>query len=199
MTENEVHPWKAYIPPNSKTLIVGTFPPTKRNWSYDFFYPNKQNLFWTVISAINKSALEYFSGEEAVNERIGILENLKLGVTDMGLEINRLNGNSLDENLSPIEYMDILKILNEHPTINKLIFTSSSGPASAARWFVNYLKTRNILHRFASGPKPLRSILQLEHRSVELVVLYSPSRRAANRISLEKLIEMYEHEIRGTV
>lgn len=147
------------------------------------------------MSRINKTALQSFTGEAAVEERKNILVDLRVGVTDMGLEIIRLKGNSLDENLSAVKYMDILKILDDHPTISKLIFTSSSGPASAARWFGNYLKEQDIVHKFTNGPKPVRSRLQFQNRSVELVILYSPSRRAANRISLDKLAEMYSNEI----
>ncbi len=40
----EHHRWNNYVPSHAKTLIIGTFPTAKRNWSYEFFYPNKRNL-----------------------------------------------------------------------------------------------------------------------------------------------------------
>ena len=195
MIESETHPFKLYVPKNSKTLIIGTFPPTKRNWSYDFFYPNKLNLFWPVMSRLADVELKYFKGSEAVEERKQILTSLSVAITDMALEISRKEGNSLDENLIVIQYMDIFKILHKNPAINKIIFTSSSGPASAAKWFLAYLKSKNIIHKFPKGLKPLRSEFRFDERIIQLSILYSPSRRAANRISFEKLVEMYENEI----
>ena len=136
MQSEEIHPFKLYVPPGSRMLIVGTFPPTKRNWSYEFFYPNKQNLFWGILARIARRQLQHFSGTAAVEERKEILKLLSLGITDMGLRISRNKESSLDENLQAIEYMDILQILDQRPFINKIIFTSSSGKTSAARWFV---------------------------------------------------------------
>lgn len=174
---------------------MGTFPPTKKNWSYDFFYPNKANLFWRILAAISGKQLEHFSGNEAVDERKDILNNLKITITDMGKRIARMDNSSLDENLVPLEYMNIGQILTEKPLINKIIFTSSSGKASAAKWFENFLGGHNINHKFTKGPRPIKSILHLDNRMLSLVILYSPSPRAANRISFDKLVQLYEAEI----
>src|SRR5829696_874597 len=108
MQAEEVHPFKLYAPPGSSILMVGTFPPTRRNWSYEFFYPNKQNLFWKIMADIAGKELLHFSGLEAVEERKQILEVLNVAITDMGLKIARTNESSLDEHLDAIEFMDIL-------------------------------------------------------------------------------------------
>jgi G:T/U-mismatch repair DNA glycosylase len=197
MEQEETHPWKLFAPEHSNTLIIGTFPSAKKNWSYDFFYPNKANLFWKVMSKIvsDKYELKHFEGTEAVAERKEILRLLNVAVTDMGLKISRLDGSSLDEKLVLLQYMDIFEILEQHPTINKLILASSSGPVSALKWFNEYLKSKSILHKFPKGSKPLRTQLAFKDKIIELVILYSPSRRAANRISFEALVEMYKNEI----
>ncbi len=195
MTAQEEHPFKYFIPCNSRLLIVGTFPPARSKWSYPFFYPNKQNLFWPVMARLAKRELVHFSGSAAVEERKQLLEMLNLAITDMGYSIERKDNSSLDENLIAIRYMDIFKLLDEHPSINKIIFTSSSGPVSASGWFLKYLKNNGVQHRFPKGLKPLRSEFQFRGRAIQLVVVYSPSRRAANRISFDKLVEMYANEI----
>ncbi|MDR0543024.1 MAG: uracil-DNA glycosylase family protein, partial [Dysgonamonadaceae bacterium] len=82
--QEEIHPWNRYIPAEAKSIIIGTFPPTRRNWSYDFFYPNKNNYFWRIMARIAGSPLQYFSGKEAVEERKNILNRLGIGVSDMG-------------------------------------------------------------------------------------------------------------------
>lgn len=193
--ENELHPWNWFAPENSRVLIVGTFPPTKRNWSFDFFYPNKANFFWRVIARIAETELHYPTGELAVEERKDLLRKLRVAVTDMGQHILRSDSSSLDENLSVVEYMNIFQILEENPTIRKIIFTSSSGKESAARWFNRFLADREIKHRFPTGKRPIKSSFQYQDRTIELVVLYSTSPRAANRISFDDLVELYKNEI----
>jgi len=195
MNEEEIHPWKWFGPDNSKTLIVGTFPTAKKNWHYDFFYPNIANLFWTVMSRVSGEDLKFFSGEEAVAERQNIVRKLKVTVTDMGYKIVRYDKSSLDEKLVPLEFMNILQILDENPTINKIIFTSSSGKVNAAKWFNNFLKQQNINHKFPNDKKPIRSVLHYKDKQIQLVILYSTSPRAAYRISINKLVEMYRNEL----
>lgn len=190
-----MHPWKWFAPDNSRVLIVGTFPTAKRNWHYDFFYPNTANLFWSVMTAVAETELKYFSGDEAVMERKSILQKLKVSVTDMGLHVVRNDKSSLDEKLVPLKYMDIFQILSENPSIKKIVFTSSSGKVSAAKWFSNFLQEQNIQHKFPKNKKPIRSFIQHNDNQIELVILYSTSRRAANRISFAKLVEMYKTEL----
>lgn len=193
--QQEIHPFQWFVPENSRVLVVGTFPPTRRNWSYEFFYPNKRNLFWRVMADVAGVSLQHFSGIEAVEERKKLLQNLQVGITDMGHTITRINDSSLDEHLSIVTYMDILQLLDNHSSINKIIFTSSSGPVSAAKWFNQYLTTQNILHKFPKGVKPVRSNFEFKGRKISLSVLYSPSARAANRISFEQMVAMYRSEI----
>lgn len=195
MEHVEQHPWNWYGAPGSKTLIVGTFPPTRRNWSFDFFYPNKRNFFWKILAAITRHELVYTTGEEAIVERKALLDQLNITITDMGKTIIRKDNNSLDENLEALAYMDIFRILEENQTIQKIIFTSSSGKVSAAKWFQNYLETQGIKLRFPKTPKPVRSQLEVHGRLVELVILFSPSARAANRISFENLVALYRDEL----
>lgn len=191
----ETHPWNWYGPEDSTTLLIGTFPPTRNNWSFDFFYPNKSNFFWRLMAAIAGKSLVYLSGAEAVKERKALLDGLKITITDMGQTITRLQHNSADENLVALAYMDVFRILDTRPLVRKLIFTSSSGKASAAAWFLRYLETQGITHKFPKGARPLKSSLSWQGRTLELVILYSPSPRAANRVSFETLTALYSAEI----
>ncbi|MNJ85849.1 hypothetical protein D3C87_33290 [compost metagenome] len=193
--QEELHPWNWFAPENSRTLIIGTFPTARKNWSFEFFYPNKANLFWKVIAQILETELFYLNGNPATEERKILLRNLNLALTDMGKHIIRFENSSLDENLKVVEYMNIFQILDENPGIEKLIFTSSSGKVSAVKWFTEFLESQGIKHRFPTGKKPIRSSIDYRGRTIQLVILYSPSPRAANRISFEDLVELYKREI----
>ena len=192
----EHHPWKHYIPEGAKTLIIGTFPPSKKNWSFNFFYPNKRNLFWKILAFINVRQLQFDTGEEAVIERKQLLIDLKIGVTDMGLTIERFKESSLDETLVLIQAMDIFKILNEYPSIQNIILTSSNGPVNALRWFVNYLAEKSINVVIPKGKKPISFTLFYNKLTITAYALYSPSPRAANRIGFSELVGMYRDVIK---
>ncbi|MCL1937049.1 MAG: hypothetical protein FWF52_01470 [Candidatus Azobacteroides sp.] len=197
--QQEIHPWNWYIPVDAQAIVVGTFPPTFRNWSYDFFYPNKNNYFWKIMAAIAQQELQFFSGEEAAAERKRLLRQLHLGLSDMGKIIRRSNGNSLDENLEVIEYMDIFQLLNENPSIRKMIFTSSSGKSSAIQWFKNYLATKGIPYQIPKGQRPLKNRIDINGRILEIVLLYSTSPRAGASVSFKKLVELFGSEIITTI
>lgn len=195
MKEIEEHPWAWYAPKEATSLVIGTFPSAKRNWSYNFFYPNVNNLFWKIIANISEHKLVHFKDEDAVKERKALLSKLKIAITDMGHVVERSDGSSLDEKLELITPMDIFQILEENPSIKKIILTSSSGSVSALRWFKNYLKIKQTGIVIKAGIKPLYSVLNYKGRNITIAVLYSPSTRAANRISFEALVQMYRNEI----
>jgi len=193
--QEETHPWKWYVPAGAETIVIGTFPPTRRNWSFDFFYPNKNNYFWKIIARIAGRPLLYISGEEAVNEREELLNHLKLGVSDMGQIIRRKTDSSLDQNLEIVAYMDIFKLLTENPSVRKLIFTSSSGKSSAIGWFKEYLALHQIPFKIPKGKRPLRTSVIINDKSFEIVLLYSTSPRAGAAISFDDLTELFAREI----
>lgn len=192
--QHQPHPFKWYVPENATTLIIGTFPPVEKRWGFEFFYPNLQNNFWTILAKI---AGEHLSKDKniMVEERKNILKKLKTGITDMGGVIRRISNDSKDESLELVKPMEILHILEQYPSIKKIILTSSSGASSALGWFKVYLEDKKIAHVIPKGTKPLRFEIKFNNRTTQVHVLYSPSRRAANRISFEKLVEMYRDAI----
>ena len=121
------------------------------------------------MAEVANTELHNFSGNEAVAERKEILVQLAVAVTDMGHKILRIEESSRDEKLIPVEYMDIFQILDENPGINKIIFTSSSGKVSASKWFSEYLKGKNINHKFPKGKKPVKSETKYKDKVILLV------------------------------
>jgi len=193
--QEEIHPWNWYVPVGAETVIIGTFPPLRRNWSFNFFYPNKNNYFWKLMARIAGRSLLYFSDEEAVEERKELLNHLKLGVSDMGQIIRRMSDSSLDQQLEIVAYMDLFKLLTENPSVKKIIFTSSSGKSSAIRWFKNYLSLHQIPFKIPKGQRPLRVPVIINGKLFEIVVLYSTSPRAGAAVSLNDLTELFRQEI----
>jgi G:T/U-mismatch repair DNA glycosylase len=188
----EKHPFVWFVAEGATTLIIGTYPPVTRRWGFPFFYPNLQNLFWKILASVAGVELSDHT-HLLVEERKSILYKLNAGVTDMGKVIRRIADNSKDESLELIKPMQILSILRLRPTIRKIIITSSSGKSSALAWFRHYLKRQDIACIVPAGNKPVSFRLELNKRQIDVYVLYSSSRRASNRISFEKLVDMYRN------
>ena len=52
MAEIEKHPFEPFLPSGAKVLFLGSFPPQKKRWSIDFFYPNFINDFWRICGLL---------------------------------------------------------------------------------------------------------------------------------------------------
>ena len=50
--EIETHPLEPFLPAKSKLLMLGSFPPQKKRWSMDFYYPNLNNDMWRIYGIL---------------------------------------------------------------------------------------------------------------------------------------------------
>lgn len=191
----EEHPWKVYGSPSAKVLFVGTFPPAKKRWSYDFFYPNKANYFWNILAALQDKKLRHYAGEDAVAERKQLLDEVPAAVTDMGYKILRHGESSLDEHISPVQLMDIASILQEFQAIDRIILTSSSGKNSALAWFKSYFAAQGQTFTFSKSNTAANIIESVAGRSVDVVVVRSPSPRSARGLPFSELLQQYRSAI----
>ncbi|MCB0415687.1 MAG: hypothetical protein KDD50_15215, partial [Bdellovibrionales bacterium] len=140
----EVHPnWYIDIP-GMKTLILGSYPPHEDKRHFEFFYPNKINRFWKILAEINGSALQYFENEKAVEERIAIMNSLKVGVQNLGKVILRKGKSARDLDIQILEFQDILNIISRNPNLERVLLPGISGPSSTYYLFLKYLKLNHI-------------------------------------------------------
>ena len=48
----EYHPLCPFLPENAKVLFLGSFPPQRKRWCMDFYYPNFINDHWRIEGQI---------------------------------------------------------------------------------------------------------------------------------------------------
>ena len=185
----ETHPWVWHIPSGANKLLIGTFPTDARNRKHNFFYCSSTNRFWEVLSAVSGHPFELLNGVNAIEERKNILDKLKLGLTDMGKIIYRQQGSSKDHSLFPIEFIDIVQILHEHPAIATLIVSGSSQGNSSLSWFSIFCSLNNIKLNVKELEKQQSTEISIADRKVKVLLAYSPSR--LSRVTTEKLIDSY--------
>ena len=46
--EMEWHPLIPFLPENARVLFLGSFPPQRKRWCIDFYYPNFINDHWRI-------------------------------------------------------------------------------------------------------------------------------------------------------
>ncbi|MCK7559399.1 hypothetical protein MKQ70_32300 [Chitinophaga sedimenti] len=102
----EDHPFLPHIPAGARSLMLGTFPPVIKR-KFEFFYPNRRNSFWAVVSSIAGASLNSYEGDKAVEERKRILDHLGLAIADMGGQVLRIYPGSADTSIAPVTYTNI--------------------------------------------------------------------------------------------
>ena len=61
--EIEKHPLEPFLPPKAKLLMLGSFPPQRKRWSMDFYYPNLNNDMWRIVGLLFFGDKEHFLNE----------------------------------------------------------------------------------------------------------------------------------------
>lgn len=193
----EHHPNWYHDIPVMHTLILGSYPPHEDRRHYEFYYPNKVNRFWNILAGIKGHMLQHFKGEEAVQERKQLMEDLQIGVQNTGLKISRKGKSAADNDIEIIEFQDILGIIHQHPELSRILMPGYSGKSSTVHSFIRYLKEQGIN---VGIPKPLTHgasfDLHIDQRIIECIVLTSTSPRV--RMSLNDLIARFSPYIKKT-
>lgn len=192
MAENiESHAFGTFAPPNAEILIIGTFPTHKRNRAFEFFYPNKQNVFWKLMEHIYSLKFHHTIGEQAVEERKAFAAQHKIALTDMLAKAIRIENSSSDNQLIPVELMDILSILKVNPTIQKIVLTSRSGKNSALELFKCHLVINKTPFFETTLNNVIKGYFDYQGIKYEVVVPYSPSPRVERQKGFDVLLKMY--------
>lgn len=178
-----------YTPPGAVGLLIGTFPSVlvkqafgrMRSSDVDFFYGSAENNLWRDLSAIYNFPLAQENNASAVQQRINLLQRLRLGITDIILS-TFTTGGATDTSLQNIEInTGIIKTLDEYPTISKLYFTSGSGKVNAEGLTLNMLKESGRITNMQiiskMGPRQRQFVFMggSGRRLITAITLYSPS------------------------
>ena len=126
----ERHPWPPYIPNGARYLFLGTFPPKPERWSMPFFYPNRINDFWRVMGLIfmnDRDAL-WDSGSLRFDLAAikAFLDREHIALWDTAMAVRRLKDNASDKFLEIVEPINLVALLDAHPSITSVITTGDA-------------------------------------------------------------------------
>lgn len=101
----EIHPLAPFLPPQARILMLGSFPPPRKRWSMEFFYPNYTNDMWRIFGLIFFDDKDHFVDtahkcfrREAIES---FLREQGIAISDTVAVARRLNGNASDLTLGP--------------------------------------------------------------------------------------------------
>ena len=127
----EEHPLEPFLPSHATLLMLGSFPPQKKRWSMDFFYPNLQNDMWRIFGLLffNKKEEFLLPGGKAFNKEylIEFLTEKGIALYDTASSIRRLQYNASDKYLEVIEPTDIPLLLKQLPHCKAIVTTGQKA------------------------------------------------------------------------
>ena len=98
-----VHPLEAEFDENSRILILGSFPSVKTR-EYGFFYGNKQNRFWKLLSLIFEDEIG-----EKIKDKKEFLHRNQIALWDVIYKCDIIG--SSDSSIKNVEPTDLSKII----------------------------------------------------------------------------------------
>ena len=129
--EIETHPLEPFLPAKSKLLMLGSFPPQKKRWSMDFYYPNLNNDMWRIYGILFfndknhflNSTLKSFCREQIID----FLNEKGIALFDTASSIRRLQDNASDKFLEVVEATDVAALLRQLPECSHRHYRAKSN------------------------------------------------------------------------
>ena len=129
--EIENHPLKPFLPPHAKLLMLGSFPPQKKRWSMDFYYPNLNNDMWRIVGLLFFDNKDHFLNESKKafcrEQIIDFLNKKGIALFDTASAIRRLQDNASDKFLEVIQSTDIAAMLRQLPQCKAIVTTGQKA------------------------------------------------------------------------
>ena len=131
MVEIEHHPLQPFLPPNARLLRLGSFPPPRRRWAMDFFYPNFSNQMWSIFGLVFFGDANRLIDKDTHTFKQSniqaLLEERGIAIYDTACAVRRLSGNASDKDLEIVEKTDIPLLLSKIPHCHNIVCTGQKS------------------------------------------------------------------------
>ena len=131
MKEIEEHPLQPFLPANAQLLMLGSFPPPRKRWCMDFFYPNRTNMMWEIFGLVFFGDSQRLVDAEQKTFRLEdikrLLEERGIAIFDTACAVRRLGGNASDKDLEIVEKTDIPALLSHIPQCHNIVCTGQKS------------------------------------------------------------------------
>lgn len=129
--EIEIHPLAPFLPEHARLLMLGSFPPQKKRWSMEFYYPNLNNDMWRITGLLFFNDKDHFLNETKkafCKERlVEFLREKGIALFDTASAIRRLQDNASDKFLEVVQPTDVGELLRKLPECKAIVTTGEKA------------------------------------------------------------------------
>lgn len=179
--EVEYHPLHPFLPPEARVLFLGSFPPPRKRWCMDFFYPNWINDHWRIQGAVFFGNRDRFVDAEhktfLLDDIVEHCQSRGIAYFDTSTAVRRLAANASDKFLEVMEPTDVQALMQQLPRLCAIVCTGEKA-------------TQTLCERMAIPEVPkVNAAVNIPGTAVELYRLPSSSR--AYPLAFDKKVEAY--------
>lgn len=135
----EYHPLTPFLPGNCKVLFLGSFPPQRKRWCIDFFYPNFINDHWRIEGLIFHNDKNHFVDTDnkrfKLSEIVDFCNDKGIGFYDTSEAVRRLKDNASDKFLEIVKITDINKLIANLPQLKVIAVTGEKATENICQYF----------------------------------------------------------------
>ena len=183
----EYHPLIPFLPENAKVLFLGSFPPQRKRWCIDFYYPNFINDHWRIEGEVFFGNRNHFVDVEAkrfkINEIVSFCQDKGIAFYDTSTAIRRLMDNASDKFLEVVEPTDIPALVSKLPHLRAIVTTGEKATDTICA-SLQIPETPKV-NTFVSIPQ------LLNHDSESIILYRLPSSSRAYPLAFTKKAEAY--------
>ncbi len=183
----EKHPLEPFMPEGTRLLMLGSFPPERKRWSMEFFYPNWGNDMWRIWGLIffgDKQYFEITAEKRFDRERIAAFCTERgIALYDTACEVRRLAGNASDKFLEVVTPTDLRSLLRRLPHCRAIVTTGEKA-------------TDTLIEQLGCAKPRVGEYTGIEFEGRTLRIYRMPSSSRAYPLKLERKAEAYERMLR---
>ena len=135
----EYHPLLPFLPENGKVLFLGSFPPQRKRWCMDFFYPNFINDHWRIEGEVFFGDRLHFVRTDAkafdLERIVDFCREKGIAFYDTATAVRRLKDNASDKYLEVVEPTDVRALLRQLPQCVVIVTTGEKATGTLCEYF----------------------------------------------------------------
>ena len=156
----ERHPLQPFLPPNARLLMLGSFPPPRKRWSMDFFYPNRSNMMWEIMGLVFLGDSQRLVDAAHKTFRLTDIQSLMhekgIAIYDTATAVRRLSGNASDKDLEIVEKTDIPALLAQIPECHDIVCTGQKSFSVLTEDYGVPIPQMGVYNEFTLADRPMR-------------------------------------------
>ena len=156
----ERHPLEPFLPKNARLLMLGSFPPPRKRWCMEFFYPNRTNMMWEIFGEVFYGDSQRLVDAEhktfKIKEIQALLNKKGIAIFDTASAVRRLSGNASDKDLQIVEKTDIPALLERIPLCHDIVCTGQKSFSVLTEDYGVEMPQMGTYNEFSINGRPMR-------------------------------------------